>query len=492
MTHSASRPPARHGLAPLVLGAAGLCLPLPVQAHGFETSCTPAAQAAFAEGLHLIHNMMYIQSEAAFGTAAEADPACAMAQWGLAMANFHPLWPGSPTEAETRRGTAAAEKLGSLQAGTDVEQALIEAALAFYAPDLDAYRPRIEAWAAAQIAAGEAHADNVDAAALAALARLSVAPPGPAGIETATSVGATLDALHEAHPDHPGVIHYAIHAYDNPALKDRGTRYAAIYDKTAPDAAHALHMPSHIFTRTGDWGPSIDLNRRSAEAALAQSGDVIQTHYVHAIDYMVYGYLQLGQVDTARALVDQMLAIDNHQVSFGGAYALAASPVRLLLETGDWAGAAALPDQMHPAIPWQAFPQAVAMRQFAKGLGAARSGDVATARDAVAELGRIRAELETRNLGYWARLAESQILSVEAWIELAEGNPELALTHQASAADIEDAAGKSPVTPGHVLPARELLADMQSQLGHAAEAQAAYRETLRLSPNRGRSLAALK
>ena len=478
--------------AAVLLGTASLIAPATALAHGFETSCNEEAETAFNGGLKLLHNMMYIHAEAAFNASSAADPACAMAQWGIAMANFHPLWPGTPTEAETARGTAAALNLSSLQASNPVERSLVEAVLAFYDPDLDAYGARIAAWAEAQIAAGETHGENIDAAALAALARLSVSPPGPAGIEAFAAVGDTLDRLHEMHPDHPGVIHYAIHAYDNPALKERGTPYAKIYDKTAPNAAHALHMPSHIFTRTGDWAASIDLNRRSAEAALAQSADVVQTHYVHAIDYMVYGYLQIGEDDKAAELVDQMMAIQNHQVSFGGAYALAASPVRLLLETSDWAGAAALTDEMHPAIPWQNFPQTVAMRWFAKGLGAARSGDAGTARDAVERLRELHTAMLERDQGYWAKLTEGQILSVEAWIELSEGNSDLALTHQTSAADIEDVIGKSPVTPGHVLPARELLADMHMELGQADAAAEAYRETLRLSPNRGRSLAALK
>ncbi|MEW2911448.1 hypothetical protein [Leisingera sp. JC11] len=236
---------------------------------------------------------------------------------------------------------------------------------------------------------------------------------------------------------------------------------------------------------------SIDLNRRSAEAALEQSGDFIQTHYVHAIDYMVYGHLQLGEFNEAARLIDEMNAINNHQISFGSAYALAAAPVRLLLERDKWAEAAALPPDMHPAIPWEKFPQTVVMRWFAKGLGVARSGDVAAARAAVAELDALHAAMEGRGQGYWAKLTEGQILTVEAWIELAEGNEELALTRQRAAADLEDDIGKSPVTPGHVLPARELLGDMLAQLGRHDEAADAYRATLRLSPNRARSAAAL-
>lgn len=458
----------------------------------FQTTCNEGADQAFNEGLNLIHNMMYIQAEEAFNKAATADPTCAMAQWGIAMSNFHPLWPGTPSEAETQRGSAAAEKLEYMPSHSAVEKAMIGAAAAFYASNQEGYRAQLTSWAEAQIVAADQHSDDVDAAAFAALARLATAPRGADGIQVKSQVGDTLDELHKVAPDHPGVIHYAIHAYDNPPLKDRGRPYAEIYDKTAPNAPHALHMPAHIFTRTGEWDRSIDLNGRSAEAALEQSKDVVQTHYAHAIDYMVYGHLQLGDVDEAARLVDEMLAIQNHQVSFGGAYALAAAPVRLPLEQEQWDVAAALSPDMHPVIPWEKFPQTVAMRWFAIGIGAARSGDVEKAQSAAAELKALHATMEERGQGYWAQLTEAQIMTVEAWIELANGDAEIAVAKQAAAADLEDKIGKSPVTPGHVLPARELLGDMLMVQGRPDEAVVAYQTTLDLSPNRARSLMALQ
>ena len=181
--------------------------------------------------------------------------------------------------------------------------------------------------------------------------------------------------------------------------------------------------------------------------------------------------------EEATRLVDEMMAMTNHQVSFGGAYALAASPVRLLLEQERWSEAAALSSDMHSTIPWERFPQTVAMNRFAKGIGAARSNEMAAAKEAVAELGALREIMLERDQGYWARLTEGQILSIEAWIELAEGNEDLALLHQTTAADLEDEIGKSPVTPGHVLPARELLGDMLTQMRRSDEARAAYEAT---------------
>ncbi len=474
-----------------LLGAVSMPMSLAAEGVDLQTTCSPEADAEIDEGLTLLHNMMYIEAEVAFGRAAEADPDCAMAQWGIAMANFHPLWPGTPTDEETARGTAAAERLAAMMPGSDLEQAFANAAVAFYVPDHDDYRARLAAWAEAQQAAHEQNPQNVDAAALAALSRLATAPAGPEQIEANARVGEALDALHKTAPNHPGVIHYAIHAFDNPPLKDHGLPYAEIYDKAAPAAAHALHMPSHIFTRTGDWAKSVDLNRRAAEAALSASKDVIQTHYAHAVDYMVYGNLQMGQTAEAARLVDELLAIDNHQVSFGGAYALAASPVRLLLEQEKWADAASLSPNMHASIPWEKFPQATAMLWFAKGLGAARTDDVTNARGAIEELSTLHNAMQEQKQDYWARLTEGQILTVEAWIALAEGNDEIALANQTMAADLEDEIGKSPVTPGHVLPARELLGDMLSELGRTDEAGEAYRATLAHSPNRARSSLAL-
>lgn len=474
-----------------LIGALSIPTSLAAQGVDFPTTCPTEADAAINEGLSLLHNMMYIEAEAAFGRAATADPNCAMAQWGISMANFHPLWPGTPSEAETLRGTAAEARLDAMTPGSDVEQAFADAAAAFYAPDHDGYRARLAAWAVAQQTAFEQNPDNIDAAALSALARLATAPRGPDRIEVIARIGDALEVLHEMAPDHPGVIHYAIHAFDNPPLRDRGLPYAEIYESAAPEAAHALHMPAHIFTRTGNWARSIDLNRRSAEAVLRNSEDVIQTHYAHAIDYMVYAHLQMGQIAEATRLVDEMLSRNNHQVSFGGAYALAASPIRLLLEEERWADAASLSSDMHPSIPWENFPQTVAMRWFAIGLGAARINEVETARAAVEELRGLHDTMQEREQTYWARLTEAQILTVQAWIELAEGNDELALTQQTDAADLEDEIGTSPVTPGHVLPARELLGDMLSALGRHDEAAEAYRATLAQSPNRARSLAAL-
>ncbi|HUS55784.1 MAG TPA: hypothetical protein VMY41_17470, partial [Thermohalobaculum sp.] len=205
-----------------LLGAVSMPTSLAAQEVDFPTTCSTEADAEVDDGLTLLHNMMYIEAEAAFGRAAEVDPDCAMAQWGISMANFHPLWPGTPSEEEMARGTAAAERLAAMTPGSDLEQAFADAAVAFYAPDHGDYRSRLAAWAKAQQSAHEQNPEDIDAAALSALARLATAPAGPDKIESNSRVGEALDALHDAAPNHPGVIHYAIHAYDSPPLKDHG------------------------------------------------------------------------------------------------------------------------------------------------------------------------------------------------------------------------------------------------------------------------------
>jgi len=458
----------------------------------FQTSCEPTSNAAFQEGLTLLHHMMYVQAESVFTNASKEDDSCAMLQWGVAMSNFHPFWPGRPSKGETERGLAAAQTLKNAGSITPVEAGLVNAVLSFYDPVNASYGESIAAWALGQTAAYEANPADLDTAALYALSQLATAPRGDKTMAQKSATGDLLDKLHKIDPEHPGVIHYAIHTYDNPPLAERGLHYAQVYADIAPSVPHALHMPTHIFVRLGNWDEVIDWNIRSAEAAKAQpDGDVMSGHFAHAMDYRIYAHLQRGEFDLAETVLGEFVDVTNHQPNFGAAYALAAAPARTLLEAERWEDAANLPDVLHPAIPWEKFPQAVAMRAFAQGIGAIRSGDQDTAGKALAELAQIRIKLEEANLGYWAVLTDAQMLSIEAWRELALGNTALAIQLQTKAADIEDAAGKSPVTPGHILPARELLGDIFAEIGDNAQAKTAYEATLAHSPNRRRSLSSL-
>ncbi|EPX83930.1 hypothetical protein [Salipiger mucosus] len=441
----------------------------------FETSCNEQAQAAFQIGLLLLHHMMYRQSDSAFRAATEADPDCAMAQWGIAMTNFHPLWPGGPTPDEMAAGKAAVDMLSGMQIGTQREQAYVGAVKAFYSGEDLSFPVRLDAWAEKQRAVYDAYPDDIEAAAFDALAQLTVAPRGAEAVPELRDAGQRMDALRTEAPRHPGGYHYAIHAYDHPALAEMGLEVARAYDSIAPKVPHALHMPSHIFTRLGLWAESADWNARSAAAVLEQhEGETIVDHYPHAIDYSIYAHLQAGNVEAAMGLLEDLAAHLNLQDSFGSAYAMAAAPARLPLETGDWAAAAGLPTSMNPALTWERYPQAVGMRWFAVGIGAARSGDLNAARTALDELAGLREMMTERGMGYWVTLGDAQAGAIEAWVALAEGDEARARELMTTAAETEDAVGKAPVTPGHVLPARELLGDLLLELGEPDAAARAF------------------
>lgn len=458
----------------------------------FKTSCSAAAQTHFDTGLLQLHHMMYTHAALAFEKAASADPACAMAQWGIAMSMFHPLWPGGPTPDETNTGQAAAARLAELDTGSQIEAAFAKAALAFYDGDDTAYRARLANWAAAQRSIPEANPDDHEAIAFAALAQLTAAPRGPAAVPELKEAGAMMDALRIDAPLHPAAYHYAIHAYDHPALAERGLDPSRAYLEIAPENPHALHMPTHIFTRLGLWEESADLNARSAKAVIDMSGpDVLSGHYIHAMDYAIYAHLQLGNMDTAAMLLAEMEGHPNHQNVFGTAYAAAAAPSRLPLEQDDWEAAAKLPAVLHPAVSWERYPQAVVIRWFAIGLGAARSDNPMVAQNALSEMSRLRTEMEQRDAKYWLALLDAQTAGIEAWLAFYNGDNDVAMDLMRKAANVEDEVGKAPVTPGHVLPARELLGDLLLELGDKAGAAEAYQSSLATSPNRRRSLRGL-
>ncbi|MBY6048414.1 hypothetical protein [Vannielia litorea] len=477
-----------------------LTAPTPLAAHDttlgevrFELSCTEAAAGPFTEGLKLLHHMMYVQARQRFSEAAEADPACAMAEWGKAMSYFHPVWPGGPTPAEMEGGAASATRLTTLTPGNAREAAYVAAALAFWEGADTPYPARLAAWAGAQREIDEAFPDDIDAAAFDALAQIALTPPGPGAAESLAEAGDRLAARLPEAPLHPAIFHYVIHAYDHPALATKARAFAKGYDRIAPEVPHALHMPSHIFTRLGDWEASVAWNARSGTAALAQplDGGVVSNHYAHAVDYGLYALLQLDRVAEAEVLLAEFQAVGALEDSFGTAYALAASPARVPLEQGDWAGAAALPAELPALIGWEKFPQAVTIHWFAKGLGAARSGDTEAARAALEEISARTATLNERGMGYWVTLAEAQSGTIEAWLAWEAGEAKAALAEMRAAAELEDSVGKAPVTPGAVLPARELLGDMLLLSGDRTGAAEAYRAALAISPGRKRSVEGL-
>lgn len=415
----------------------------------FPISCSSEAQSRFERGLALLHHMMYGQAEEEFVAVAEMDSDCAMAHWGIAMTLFHPLW----------------------------------------APPSVDHPTRLTAWEAAQEKVHKANPDDIDAAAFYALAHISTAPKADKTFTHQKEAGALLEALRTKAPEHPGLFHYIIHAYDNPMLASRALEVARGYDKIAPEVPHALHMPTHIFVRLGLWPEAIDWNVRSAAAAKRQSvGGVVSLHYIHALDYLMYAYLQQCQNKMAQDVLHKINAVENYPASFASAYAIAAAQARYPLERAQWANAAALKVRTHSSFPWDKYPWFESITYFARGLGAARSGDIAAGRKAIETLDAFYERSVNAEQGYWAVHVDAQRKTVAAWIAFSEGKKDQALRMMREAADLEDSVDKHPVTPGAVLPARELFGDMLVMLEGSAEAIEAYEASLQISPNRFNSL----
>lgn len=461
--------------------------------HGtvnLQTSCGEGAQQHFDNGLALMHHMMYEEAEQEFTSAAKAAPDCGIAQWGIAMSYIHPLWGERPTDENLAKGKAAVEKALQQKQLTDKEKAYIKAVSGFYDNwENTSYADQLKAFEAGYKEVYETYPDEVEAAAFYALGQLGTAPKTDKTFATQKEAGALLEKLHASNPDHPGLFHYIIHAYDNPLLASKAVNVSREYERIAPDVPHALHMPSHIFVRLGQWTDAIDWNIRSADAALRQSPkETVSMHYPHALDYMVYGYLQQGRDKKAQEVIDKMKAVPGYTPTFATAYALAAIPARQALERGKWAEAAALPVRSPENFTWYKYPAAEAITHFAKGIGAARSGNTAVAEEAIASLEKLKTQLSSAGDSYWAAQAEAQQMAVQAWLEYQRGDKNKALAMMREAADKEDALDKHPVTPGAVLPARELLGDMLLLSKKPAEARLAYEASLKVSPNRYNSL----
>lgn len=461
----------------------------PVGEVSFTTSCNEAVALSFNRALAKLHHMMYVQAEEEFRAVINIDPECAMAYWGIAMTRFHPLWSGRPSDKDLRVGEDAITKAKKLMSSKH-EADYIAATDAFYR-DWQArdHRTRLADWESAQLKLQQKYPDDPDAVAFAALARLATAPKKDKTYSQQRVAGQALEALHERHPKHPGGFHYLIHAYDNPVLAARAEDVARGYADIAPDVPHALHMPSHIFVRLGLWPDVVDWNIRSAQAAARQPvNDMVSKHYVHAIDYLVYGYLQQAQHQRALDALDELLAKGTFEPSFPTAYGLAAAQARYPLEREHWADAAKLRSKVPATFNWDAFPAVVAITEFARGLGAARSGNDDVARDAISQLDKLHDDLTKKGDQYWSVLVDSQRTSVAAWLAFAQGQHDRALVQMLKAADLEDSLDKHPVTPGSVLPARELLGDMLLALDRHSEALDAYNQAMATSPNRLRSL----
>ena len=454
-------------------------------------SCAPAAQASFERGVALLHSFWFDESGVAFRAATQADPNCAMAWWGLASSYLHPLWP-APNPNEYREGRAAYERLAALRAPTHREGMYAAAISAYW--DSSATVPhgqRLRRWSEALGQLHQAHADDNEATAFYALSLLAVANVSPADstYRRQRQAGELLEPLFQRNPQHPGLAHYLIHAYDSPALAGSGTLAADRYAQIAPSVPHARHMPSHIYIRQGQWQRAVRSNASSAAASreheTRQNMDAAWDQRLHALDYMAYAYLQLGQDTRAREVVQTANNIVRYSPanSLTAEYALAAIPARFVLERGEWSRAAML--NMREGLQ----PQAAAVTHFARAIGAARSNDTATARTAVAALTRIEGNIDRAQQPIWYAMVSAQRMAAESWLLFARGDTTRALALAREAADLEDRSEKHPVTPGAILPARELLGDMLQASHMYAEAWAAYDIALTMQPRRARAIA---
>ncbi|MCC6457161.1 MAG: DUF3455 domain-containing protein [Caldilineaceae bacterium] len=458
----------------------------------FPISCSFEAQAEFNRGMALLHSFWFAPAIQSFNVVATLDPTCGMAHWGAAMSLMgNPFtWPLAGQALVN--GWAAVETAAAVGVESPREQGYLDAVTAFYKDgETVDHRTRALAYTAAMEQLAQAYPEDTEAQIFYALALNATALPTDKSYSNQLKAVAILEPIFKAHPNHPGVAHYLIHSNDVPALAQHGLDAALRYAGIAPAAPHAQHMPSHIFTRMGYWQESIETNRISAEAAkdeLSASHEQGAGSYnaLHAMDYLMYAHLQLAQDGAAKALLDEINAIEQLDVeNFVAAYALAAMPARYALERGDWAGAAAL--ELHPQnLAWDRFPQAEAVLVFARGLGAARHGDVEAARTDLDRLQVLREAMVATNQAYWAGQADIQSKEIEAWIALAEGENDAALALMREAVTLEDATEKHPVTPGPFVPAHELLGEMLLILEQPAEALVEFEASHQLEPNRFR------
>ena len=455
----------------------------------FKTSCSPAAHAQFNRAVALLHSFALDGAVKGFMEAAHTDPSCGIAHWGMAMA-----WMGNPLAAPPsarglKEGGMAVERAKSAGAKTQRERDYIAAIELIYKDaDTVPHKTRATAYDRAMEQLSARYPDDREAAIFYALALNMTLDPNDKTYANQLKAAGILEKAFAEQPNHPGVAHYLIHSYDFPPIAQKGLPAAKLYAAIAPSAPHALHMPSHIFTRVGAWQESIDTNRasaRSAQEALKQDTTGLRSYEaLHAYDYMMYGYMQLGRDREARAVIDEVLSTTKLNVDhFAGAFALAAIPARYMLERRQWADAAKL-SLVPKELAWGKFPQAESITWFARGLGAARSGDVTQAKNDLERITVLRDTLTQAKISYWAQQSEIQRLAVAAWIAKAEGKKEEALALMRQSADLEDATEKHPVTPGALFPAREMLGDMLIELGQPAAALVEIERSQKSEPNR--------
>ena len=456
----------------------------------FSTSCAVAVQPQFDRAVALLHSFEFGAAIAAFEATLTADPPCAIAQWGVALSRWgNPFGVGARSALQVQAGLAAVERARAIGAGTDRERAYIDAVATLY---VDAGRlsqqARVEAYRDAMGRLAQRYPDDTEAAIFFALSLTAAEDLNDKTYASRLRAVGILEPLFKQQPDHPGLAHYIIHSYDVPALAPRALDAATRYARIAPSAPHALHMPSHTFTRVGLWQESIDTNLASATAARQRH---VTAEELHATDYLMYAYLQTAQDAAAKRLLDALPEIASRfdprdtasaAPPSAGRYALAAIPARWTLERGAWAEAAKL--DVHSS----GLPYADALTEFARALGAARTKNVAGARAAIARLEDLRVGESKLNEPYWTEQIEIQRRVAAAWLAFVDGRASEAVAEMRAVAQAEDHTEKAAVTPGPLAPARELLGEMLLESNDAPAALKEFEATLVNEPNRFRTL----
>jgi len=460
----------------------------------FPNSCAQAAQPEFTRGVALLHSFWFGNAIRSFEAAVQADPTCGIAYWGAATARLGNPLAGAPPAKDLELGAATATKGKSVGAKTQRELDYIAAIETFYKDhDKVEHRVRAQNYEKAMEALTAKYPQDKEAAIFYALSLNITLNPNDKTYANQLKAAAILEKVFADQPNHPGVAHYLIHSYDFPPIADKGLDAARRYAKIAPAAPHAQHMPSHIFTRLGYWQESIDTNRASVEAAKeelrAAKLEAGSYNALHAMDYIVYAALQLGKDKEAKTVVDEVRRIDKIDTEhFAAAFAFTAIPARYTLERRQWAEASEL-TLLPTSLAWQKFPQAESILVFARGLGHARSANVAGAKGDLARLEALRDAMTAAKNTYWAGQAEIQRLAVAGWIARAEQKNDEALALLRRAADAEAATEKHPVTPGAIQPAREMLAELLLELKEPGKALTEFELSQRTDPNRLHGLA---
>jgi quercetin dioxygenase-like cupin family protein/tetratricopeptide (TPR) repeat protein len=460
----------------------------------FRVSCSTEAQIEFNRGVALLHHMTYPSARESFRRTAQIDPACAMASWGIAMTLFQPLWPTRPSPAELRQGWELLQTPTAQDHMSERERLFLAAATAFFRePESPDYWERIRRWEASMAKAYAAYPQDQEVAAFFALAHLAAAPPDDRSVISHSQRAAEiLTAIHRENPVHPGALHYLVHASDAPGRERESLDIVRDYEASAPRNPHALHMPTHIYTRLGEWSGVIRGNLLAAQAALefpaGDHGQYVSDEFPHAIEYLVYAYLQTGADEDAAAQVNRLQATPKLQPTLKTAFHLASTRARFALERRAWGEARSLTPRERPELDWNRYAWPEAVTWFAKGMGAVHEGAIEEARAAADKLGVLGSGARSAGEDLFARNIRVLELELQAWMAQAQGNTQSSRERMREAAELERTTPKHAVTPAPTLPAHELWGDLLLEQRGGAEALAQYRTSLDLYPRRFNSV----